>query len=83
MLSKIFYFYLSKAIDKAFLNEYNNYNKSYQYDGIFLVRRCEVMAKFMKVLGVTMRFALAGVLIVGHFIMSCVGILVTAITSQD
>ena len=41
------------------------------------------MAKFMKVLGVTMRFALAGVLIVGHFIMSCVGIFVTAITSQD
>lgn len=32
---KIFYFYLSKAIDKAFLNEYNNYNKSYQYDTIF------------------------------------------------
>lgn len=83
MLSKIFYFYLSKAIDKAFLNEYNNYNKSYQYDTYILVRRCEVMAKFMKVLGVTMRFALAGVLIVGHFIMSCVGILVTAITSQD
>ncbi len=41
------------------------------------------MAKYMKVLGETMRFALAGVLIVGHFIMSCVGILVTAITSQD
>ena len=83
MLSKIFYFYLSKAIDKAFPSEYNNYNKSYQYDGIFLVRRCEVMAKFMKVLGVTMRYMLAGVLIVGHLIMSCVGILVTAITSQD
>ena len=83
MLSKIFYFYLSKAIDKDFPSEYNNYNKSYQYDTYILVRRCEVMAKFMKVLGVTMRFALAGVLIVGHFIMSCVGILVTAITSQD
>ena len=41
------------------------------------------MAKFMKVLGVTMRFALAGVLIIGHLIMSCIGILVTAITSQD
>ena len=50
---------------------------------IFKVRRCEVMAKFIKVLGVTMRFALAGVLIVGHLIMSYVGILVTAITSQD
>ena len=41
------------------------------------------MAKFMKVLGVTMRYMLAGVLIAGHLIMSCVGILVTAITSQD
>ena len=41
------------------------------------------MAKFMKVLGVTMRYMLAEVLIIGHLIMSCVGILVTAITSQD
>ena len=41
------------------------------------------MAKFMKVLGVTMRYMLAGVLIVGHLIMNCIGILVTAITSQD
>lgn len=41
------------------------------------------MTKFLKVSGMVVRFALAGVLILSHIIMDCVGILVIAITSQN
>ena len=38
--------------------------------------------KTLKVVGTIGRFALAGVLIAGYFIMNIVGVLVCAITSQ-
>lgn len=41
------------------------------------------MKKVVSVIGTVGRFALGGVLIVGHLIMTCVGALVCAITSQD
>lgn len=41
------------------------------------------MKKAVKVIGTVGKVALGGVLIVGHIIMTCVGALVCAITSQD
>ena len=38
--------------------------------------------KALKVIGIIGRFALAGALIVGHFVMSIIGALICAITSQ-
>lgn len=38
--------------------------------------------KALKIVGTSGRFALAGALIVGHFIMSIIGALICAITSQ-
>ena len=36
----------------------------------------------LKVIGTIGRFALAGALIIGHFVMSIIGALICAITSQ-
>lgn len=38
--------------------------------------------KALKIVGAVGRFALAGALIVGHFVMSIIGALICAITSQ-
>ena len=38
--------------------------------------------KALKIVGTIGRFALAGALIVGHFVMSSIGALICAITSQ-
>ena len=38
--------------------------------------------KALKIVGKVGRFALAGALIVGHFVMSIIGALICAITSQ-
>ena len=38
--------------------------------------------KVLKVIGTIGRFALAGVLIAGHFVMNIIGALICAITSQ-
>ena len=38
--------------------------------------------KALKIVGIIGRFALAGVLIAGHFVMSIIGALICAITSQ-
>ena len=38
--------------------------------------------KALKVVGAISRFALAGVLIEGHFVMNVIGALICAITSQ-
>lgn len=40
------------------------------------------MRKVLNVVGVVFRFGLAGILIIGHVIMSLIGILVTAICSS-
>lgn len=39
--------------------------------------------KALKAVGTIGRFALAGVLIVGNFVMNIIGALICAITSQD
>ena len=39
--------------------------------------------KALKVVGTIGRFALAGVLIIGHFVMNIIGVLICVITSQD
>ena len=38
--------------------------------------------KALKIVGTIGRFALTGALIIGHFIMSIIGVLICAITSQ-
>ena len=38
--------------------------------------------KALKIVGTIGRFALAGALIIGHFVMSVIGALICAITSQ-
>ena len=38
--------------------------------------------KVLKVIGTIGRFALSGVLIIGHFVMNVIGALICAITSQ-
>ena len=38
--------------------------------------------KALKIVGAVGRFALAGALIVGHFVMNIIGALICAITSQ-
>ena len=38
--------------------------------------------KALKIVGTIGRFTLAGVLIIGHFVMSIIGSLICAITSQ-
>lgn len=38
--------------------------------------------KALKIVGTIGRFALAGALIIGHFVMSIIGALIYAITSQ-
>lgn len=38
--------------------------------------------KELKIVGIIGRFALAGALIIGHFVMSIIGALICAITSQ-
>ncbi len=40
------------------------------------------MRKVLNVVGIVFRFGLAGILIIGHGIMSLIGILVTAICSS-
>lgn len=40
------------------------------------------MRKILKFGGGVLRFLLAGILLVGNFIMNCIGVLVCAITSQ-
>lgn len=38
--------------------------------------------KALKIVGTVGRFALAGMLIAGHFVMNVIGVLICAITSQ-
>ena len=38
--------------------------------------------KVLKIIGTIGRFALAGALIIGHFVMNIIGALICAITSQ-
>ncbi len=38
--------------------------------------------KALKIVGIVGRFALAGTLIIGHFVMNIIGALICAITSQ-
>lgn len=38
--------------------------------------------KALKIVGTVCRFALAGALIIGHFVMNIIGALICAITSQ-
>ncbi len=38
--------------------------------------------KVLKIVGTIGRFALAGMLIAGHFVMNVIGVLICAITSQ-
>lgn len=38
--------------------------------------------KALKIVGAIGRFALAGVLVLGHFVMNIIGVLICAITSE-